>query len=688
MTVTLTYDDTLGRVQLVATGLGTADEALIERSTDQITWTTVRGGAAVPVAAYSQASDSYTRTVAAGSWGTATTGQVWATLLGLASQLSVNGTKGIISLEIVNQTRAARLPVAHTDLDVLVDMLIPAVPATSSIRGIIFGRYVDANNSYNARVDVTTASAVTVNLRKLVAGVESDVTGGATVTVAGLTASTTVPLRIRYQIRGQTLRIRVWLSNTAEPTVWHLAGVDTNFASGTSIGLGGILLAGNTNTLPIAQAFDNLVISSQYEARLDDYEFAPDVVNYYRVRGVTTSDITLVGSGAGSFSANAVPPGAVGPGLPAGMAVGDLMVMNAAIRNSGTGTVLAPTGWTELIAFGNHSLFGKYFAATDTAPTVHFAGEVANATIGAKIHAFRDAALTPVTHIEQLNGSAQNIAYPALTVPADEMLILLATWKQDAWTSIAAPAVWTEIGDSPSTSGDDESLGMDYQIQTTATNVAASSVTVTGGISAISRAIVAALEHSAYLNEQTGTITPSLAATCGVNAVWLKSIGRPFLNRTVQVMQRPDTTVDRPARAGIFDVVGRSFPIAVNTVRSSRRWTMYLQTVSDAEAEAVDLMLASGDVLLVQAPAGCDVETGYVSVGDVTNTRHPLRPQKRLWALPMTEVAPPGPDVTPSPGTWATVLATYATWADVLAANATWADLLTLVGSPSEVIVP
>lgn len=68
MTVTLTYDNVLSRVQIEATSLDlSATEALVERSTDQVKWVTVRGAAevvvvngefAVPVSDYEFVSDT------------------------------------------------------------------------------------------------------------------------------------------------------------------------------------------------------------------------------------------------------------------------------------------------------------------------------------------------------------------------------------------------------------------------------------------------------------------------------------------------------------------------------------------------------------------------------------------------------------------------------------------------------
>ncbi|WP_213452899.1 hypothetical protein [Rhizomonospora bruguierae] len=180
-------------------------------------------------------------------------------------------------------------------------------------------------------------------------------------------------------------------------------------------------------------------------------------------------------------------------------------------------------------------------------------------------------------------------------------------------------------------------------------------------------------------NSQSAQITPV------IGEVWLKSIARPFLNRTVTVSDVSD--IARPARRGIHDVKGRSLPVAVSDVRGSRQWTMSVVTLTDEQRWNLELLLATGDTLLVQVPAGSRVPAGYVSVGDTSQQIHAFDAVSEV-ALPLTEVAAPGPDVVGATVTWQTVLARYATWADVLAAHPTWVDLMTLIGDPSEVIVP
>ena len=57
--LTLVYDSTLSRVRITATGMEVFTLATVERSTDQITWTTVRGGEALSVAAGTLKLDDY-----------------------------------------------------------------------------------------------------------------------------------------------------------------------------------------------------------------------------------------------------------------------------------------------------------------------------------------------------------------------------------------------------------------------------------------------------------------------------------------------------------------------------------------------------------------------------------------------------------------------------------------------------
>jgi hypothetical protein len=178
----------------------------------------------------------------------------------------------------------------------------------------------------------------------------------------------------------------------------------------------------------------------------------------------------------------------------------------------------------------------------------------------------------------------------------------------------------------------------------------------------------------------TTTITPNQSG------VWLKSITRPFLNRPVSVVELSDIT--RPARVGVFEIKGSSFPIAVSDVRGSRRWTMTVKSDSVVDADALELVFASGEPLYIQTDGQNDIPGGYVVVGDVPRRRFGKTSERRWFDLPCTEVAAPGPSIVGRTSTWETLVAEFGSWNAVLAEFGTWAEVVDYVADPSVVIVP
>lgn len=204
---------------------------------------------------------------------------------------------------------------------------------------------------------------------------------------------------------------------------------------------------------------------------------------------IASATPALINVGAAATGNNA----SLNPALPASLAEGHTMLMLASIRNSGTGTVNTPAGWQVVASSGNMSLFGKVAGPSESVPPVSFAGGVANADTFAQIAAFSNLPLNVINSAVQLNGSAANVAYPALTVSVNNAVLIIAGWKQDDSTGWAAIATYAEIGEANSTAGDDASQAWDWKAQATAANITAGSFTVSGGASAISRGISLAL---------------------------------------------------------------------------------------------------------------------------------------------------------------------------------------------------
>jgi hypothetical protein len=416
-------------------------------------------------------------------------------------------------------------------------------------------------------------------------------------------------------------------------------------------------------------------VTSGVIATVDDYEFAPDVVNYYRVRYLDT--VTFVSAGTAAHAANA----SVAPGLPAGRAAGDALLILAATRASAQGTPTpAPTGYTELVNAGNVRVHAKTAGSSESTPTVGFTGAGgATMSVSAQMCAFRGAqAVLGATPAAVLNGVAQDMATLAYTPVVDNSVLVWVGWKQDDWTSTTRPAgVPADIGSSSTTLGDDQGIAWAYQIQTVKTAVGASSFTVTGGAAAVSRGIV--FELLANETTQSNSITPSLGGR-----TWLKFLHRPFLN--TEVTPFGEVNVTRRTRSGTFDVVGRSFPVSVTDLKGSRQFTLQLKTLTTEDHDRLDLVLAGGDPVFLHCPPGSRLPTLYADIGDVSDDS-PV-PATHFFTLPLTETAPPGPDVVGSTATYQTIVNNYLTYTAVLSAFADYAEILDEVGQPGDIVVP
>lgn len=222
---------------------------------------------------------------------------------------------------------------------------------------------------------------------------------------------------------------------------------------------------------------------------------------------VAASTVTFGATGGAAHAVNA----SVTPTLPASTAAGHLLLILAAIRNSGAGVPQAPTGYTRLPVFpdtSNVQVFGKIAGAGESNPTVTFSGGVANADTSATIirltGKWHDVNNIVVDYASRLNPSAQDILVPGLPLPVcDDCVVFGVAWKQDDWTSVAQLSGFNEINEPDTVTGDDQGIVWDYVIQTTATSIASQSFVVTGGVGAISRSAIFALR----CDYQTATVT-------------------------------------------------------------------------------------------------------------------------------------------------------------------------------------
>lgn len=178
------------------------------------------------------ADDDFARTVAAGGWGTASDGKTWTTA-GTATDFSVDPTLGgIIAITATGSDRFAVVDVGGPDQDVTVAVRISEAAESSNLRAGATARYT-ASNMYWAEVIYSSTNVATLTIGKRVAGVPGTV---ASTTVFNLLPAQTTPRMVRLQVKGSTLRAKVWDSDQPEPW-WQLEATDTDLTTGNNAGV-------------------------------------------------------------------------------------------------------------------------------------------------------------------------------------------------------------------------------------------------------------------------------------------------------------------------------------------------------------------------------------------------------------------------------------------------------------------
>ena len=156
------------------------------------------------------------------------------------------------------------------------------------------------------------------------------------------------------------------------------------------------------------------------------------------------------------------------------------------------------------------------------------------------------------------------------------------------------------------------------------------------------------------------------------DSVWLKFITHPALNQRLTFMGR--TEVTRSARTAVFDVRGRSDPVVVSDVHSSRRMTIRCKAETPDEAATLDHALSQGLPCYLQVPETINTPSMYALIGDYQHEAPAIKSMRSVFTIPLVEVAAPPATIVSPQATWQQVLDDYATWEVLMAAAPTWLD--------------
>lgn len=228
---------------------------------DDLPFDIIVGGQRVSVSDIDPAvNDAFGRTVANGWASEPTSGVAYVTSGGAASDYAVAAGVGTMAMTSANVFRSAVLNVGTSHKSIIAQIALNVGNASGgSITQWICGRYQDANNYWVARLDLSTAGGVQLNIFKRVAGTLSSSLGSAGTIGTGHTAGDL--WRVRVDDFGTYHAATAWQGTLAEQpaTPQIIVTGDSDIPVGTSLGLLVRREASNTDAGLIA-SWDNLMV--------------------------------------------------------------------------------------------------------------------------------------------------------------------------------------------------------------------------------------------------------------------------------------------------------------------------------------------------------------------------------------------------------------------------------------------
>lgn len=190
-----------------------------------------------------------------------------------------------------------------------------------------------------------------------------------------------------------------------------------------------------------------------------------------------------------------------------------------------------------------------------------------------------------------------------------------------------------------------------------------------------------------YTATSGATSVSSAPVTLPVSAqmcAWLRAPGLPALDMQIEPVGKP--SIKRERASAVLRPMGRRTAVTLSGALSVGSFDLVVRTYTDAQAQALDQLVALSPVALLLMP-GTRTARQYVSIAglDEDPDVH-YRAQSAAaddvgrwatWVLPCTVTTQPAGGVFGDPSvSWQAVKSTYATWTATKAAKASWLDVL------------
>lgn len=222
------------------------------------------------------AKDAFTRTTSNG-WGTADVGGAW-TINGTAANFATGGANATITMSAANTTnyayQAGQTYASH-DVAATMTFSMSNVTGAAVSAGIILG-WVSTSDYFVCRLNVSTAEVMTVDVEHRTTG--TTISFPVTITSFAYTGQA---IRMRAQLAGETIRVRVWPAASAEPLTWDVEeSYSFDALLDRSKGAAGFRVnaaTGNTNVPFTVTVDDWEVRSNRYAGSIASLEVQTDV---------------------------------------------------------------------------------------------------------------------------------------------------------------------------------------------------------------------------------------------------------------------------------------------------------------------------------------------------------------------------------------------------------------------------
>lgn len=305
------------------------------------------------------ASDMFNR-IATSQWGTASSGQLWATGGGSATDFNVAGGVGTVFLSTTGTYRIAKLGNFRVqDVDGYVEIASNQAAGTQDHWGSLFVRDdgTASSNQWYAQVKFNPSGTVQLLLTSVTTATTHTVLG--TVTIANsYTLNTKV--KVRVQAAGSSFRGKAWMDGEVEPANWQIQASSADNLGGGYVGTRSV--SGNGN--PII-SYSNFLVSSitqgytelqrmdevtdwqsimkaydQGVACFNDYEARVDMLSSYRIRYVNVYGF------AGQWSST-ITSTITSPGVTVSGAVENVWMFTTNSYQNGSSNLAYCLGWDD-----------------------------------------------------------------------------------------------------------------------------------------------------------------------------------------------------------------------------------------------------------------------------------------------------------------------------------------------------